>query len=329
MDSSLLDQNTVSIIRSPNKQFYHMAALDSNDLEHFCGPGEYKLPDNGHHSNDMVNGWHRHSSEQVASDNVAAIRNYKLSEQLPNNEMNCICYPPSSGLQLSINRKITSIDLLNSNLAVGQADSFPPIPNTSSEAYLLVDDNEHNSIASLEGKLHGNQGHSNNDIVNTRSMTELSDPASVHHESEGCYNPAHVKPKRSPRKSVKKSKPSYNNCNNSWKNCGQRLNSETEDSKQYNIQMKSEISSEDVISNGFSVQPCSSPLSSCPTLCCYVNTEVNSKSENSYGKRDSGSSGNEEGVTSGVASTGHESTAIDQIWDGYQVNLIYCIHFTI
>lgn len=290
-----------------------MAPVDSND---------FKLHDNalGHHSNDLVNGWHLHSNEQVSSDNITGMTYYKLNEQMPNYGMNCFCYPVSSEL-LSINTQ-KSFDISNScdHSAITPSDPFPGLPTTSSEAVLEVDVAEHNGIFSLEGTSHS-QAHSKNDVVNTISLAKLSDPADAHYGLEGCYNPVQGKPKRSPRKSVKKSKSFYNNCNNSWKNCGQRLNFDAETAKQNNVRTKSEINSGNVISNGFSVQSCSQ-LSSHPKLCHNVNTAENSRSENSDGKRESESSGNEDGVlTSGVTSTGHESTTIDQTWDGYQVNL--------
>lgn len=309
MDSSLLDQNTVSIIRSPNKQFYYMAPVDSND---FKLHGDNAL---GQHSNDMVNGWHLQSNEQVSSDNITGMTYYELNEQMSNYGMNCFCYPVSSEL-LAVNTQ-KSFD----NSTITQNDQFPGLPTTSFEAVLEVDVAEHSGIVSSEGMSHS-QAHSKIDVVNTISLAELSDPADVHYELEGCYNPVQGKPKRSPRKSVKKSKPFYNNCNNSWKNCGQRLNFDAETAKQNNVRTKSEINSGNVISNGFSVQSCSSQLSSHPKLCHNVNTAENSRSEYSDGKRESESSGNEDDVlTSGVTSTGHESTTIDQTWDGYQVNL--------
>lgn len=328
MDSSLLDQNTVSIISSPNKKFYYMAALDSNDLEHFGVTRELKLHDNalGHHSNDMVNGWHLHNNEEVSSDNFTGMTYYESNEKTPNYGRNYFCYPVSSEL-LAINTQKSS-DISNScgNLATKPNDPFPRLPMaTSSEAVLQVDVADHNRIVSSEDMSHS-EAHSRNDAVNTLSLAELSNPSDVQQALEGRYNPGHAKTKRKPRKSVKKSKSLYNNSYNSLKNCGQRLNSATETAKQNNVQMKSEISSEDVISNCVSVQPCGSHLSSLPTLCHYVNTGENSRSEVSDGKGDPGSSGSEGDVlTSGVTSTGHESTAIDQTWDGYQVPLYAAI----
>lgn len=328
MDSSLLDQNTVSIIRSPNKQFYYMAAVDSNDLEHFSATREFKQHDNvlEHQSNDMVNGWHLHSSDQVSSNNITGVTCYKINEQVPNYGVNYFCYPVSSEL-LAVNTQKSS-DNLNScgHLATTQNDSFLGLPTTSSEAVVELDAAEHNRIVSLEGMSHS-QAHSQNDVVNTISLAKVSVPADVHYEVEGCYNPVPRKPKRSPRKSVKKSrgytnKSLYNNCNNSWKNCGQRLSSDAETSKQNNVRMKSDISSGNISSEGFSVQPHCSQLSSNHTLFHYVNTGENSRSEKSDGKGDSESYGNKEDIlTSGVTSTGQESTAIDQTWDGYQVNI--------